>query len=568
MLLGGGTVWTLPGLEGTSKRHCTVGFPFFSDKENGTYQKRFVKDIEGLLVKRMLRETRLGAVTLAVTTGLLLTASFPRVDWGGLVWVAFVPLFYAIKGASPRLSFKLGFLAGLVHQGTLLYWIVGVMHHYGHLPMVLCALILALLVFYLSLYPGLFAMVASQLRARSLPYYLTGPFLWAALEYIKSFFLSGFPWEYLGHSQYNQLHLIQISDILGVYGLSALIMAVNGVLFEFSDTISRHRTFSWKPLLGVGLLIVGFLTYGTWRIEKTDTTIEAAPKRTVALIQGNIDQSVKWLPSFQRETLRRYAALSAEALRHSPDLIIWPETALPFYFLHDGDLTTQVLELVRTSGVHFVLGSPSFRGTGQTIQYYNSAYLVGPTGKVVGKYDKIHLVPYGEYVPLKRYFPFLGKMVEAVGDFDSGKKGQVLSWGHESIGILICFEAIFPELAGSMVRNGAQLLINITNDAWFGRSSAPYQHLSMVVFRAVENHLAVARAANTGISAFVDPVGRLLDQTPLFEEAVRTRALPVMNHKSFYARHGDIFAMGCILISVLIWIGASRNRLFHRRGYS
>jgi apolipoprotein N-acyltransferase len=232
--------------------------------------------------------------------------------------------------------------------------------------------------------------------------------------------------------------------------------------------------------------------------------------------------------------------------------------------LHDEDLTAETLELVRTSGVHFLLGSPSFRRTGQGIRYYNSAYLVGPTGKVVGKYDKVHLVPYGEYVPLKRYFPFLGKIVEAVGDFDSGQKGQVLSWGNERIGMLICFEAIFPELARSMVQNGAQLLINITNDAWFGKSSAPYQHLSMVVFRAVENHLVVARAANTGISAYVDPVGRLLDQTPLFEEAMRSRALPMMSHKSFYARHGDIFAIGCILTSLILWIGAFWRRFVHR----
>ena len=502
----------------------------------------------------MLCGTPLRGVILAVTTGLLVTVSFPRIAWGGLAWIAFIPLLYAIKDTSSREGFILGFLAGLVHYGTLLYWIVGVINHYGHLPIVLCVLIFMLLLLYLSLYPALFAMAVSQLRARSFPYYVTGPFFWVTLEYVKSFFLSGFPWEHLGYSQYQQLHLIQISDILGIYGLSALIMAVNGVLFECSDTISRERTFAWKPLVGVGLVTAGFLTYGTWRIEKTDKTIEAAPKRTLALIQGNIDQSVKWLPSFQRETLQRYGTLSHDALKTRPDLIIWPETALPFYFLHDGDLTAETLALVRTSGVHFVLGSPSFCQTGQSIRYYNSAYLLSPTGKVVGQYDKVHLVPYGEYVPFKRYFPFLGKMVEAVGDFDSGKKGQVLLWGSERIGVLICFEAIFPELARSMVQNGAQLLINITNDAWFGRSSAPYQHLSMVVFRAVENHLAVARAANTGISAFVDPVGRLLDQTPLFEEAVRSRAVPVMDHTSFYARHGDIFAIGCLLMSLVILI--------------
>ena len=503
---------------------------------------------------------RLFDVTLAATTGLLLTSSFPQISLGFLAWVTFVPLFYSIKDTPPMASFKLGFLAGLVHYATLLYWIAGVTHHYGQLPSILCALILMLLVLYLSLYPGLFAMVVSQLRARSLPYYLTAPFFWTALEYVKSLFLSGFPWENLGHSQYNQLHLIQISDILGTYGLSALIMAVNAVLFEAWNTVSKKRSFAWKPILSVVLVIAGFLTYGTWRIRKIDRAAESAPKRAIALVQGNIDQSKKWLPSFQHETLQRYSTLSVAALKTGPDLIIWPETALPFYFLYDEDLTRDSLEVVRACRVNFVLGSPSFRKTGQKIRYYNSAYLVDPCGKVVGKYDKVHLVPYGEYVPLKRYFPFLGKMVEAVGDFKPGKRGQVLLWGCEKIGVLICFEAIFPELARSMVQNGAQLLINITNDAWFGKSSAPYQHLSMVVFRAVENHLAVARAANTGISAFVDPVGRLLDETPLFEEATRTRSVPIMNHMSFYARHGDIFAVGCVLISVILCIISVRSK--------
>ena len=173
---------------------------------------------------------------------------------------------------------------------------------------------------------------------------------------------------------------------------------------------------------------------------------------------------------------------------------------------------------------------------------------------MLGKYDKVHLVPYGEYVPLKRFFPFLGKLVEAVGDFRPGKEGQVLSLNGEKVGILICFEIIFPELSRLMVKNGAQLLVNITNDAWFGTSSAPYQHLSMGVLRAVENHRAVARAANTGISAFVDPVGRILDKTPLFEEAVRIRSLPVMDQETFYTHYGDLFAIGCVLISMVACI--------------
>jgi apolipoprotein N-acyltransferase len=501
-----------------------------------------------------------GDAGLAAISGLLLTASFPKVDWQWLAWIALIPFFGAIKGHSPRAGLKLGFLTGLVHYTTLLYWVVGVMATYGQLPILLCWLILALLVVYLSLYPAVFAMVISRGPQTSPLYFWCAPFLWAGLEYIRAFLLSGFPWENLGCSQYNRLHLIQISDILGVYGLSALIVAVNAALFELWDAASQKRPFAWKPMLATACVMAGVLVYGAWRVARVDRAAEAAPKRVVSLVQGNIDQSVKWVDSFQGETLNRYGNLSLEALVSRPDLIIWPETALPFYFLRDEALSAQVLALVRTCGVYFLVGSPSFRTYGSQIHYYNSAFLLGPSGDVLGQYDKVHLVPYGEYVPLKPFFPFLGKIVEAVGNFESGEKGQVLSWKTAKLGVLICFEVIFPELARAMAQNGAQLLVNITNDAWFGTSSAPYQHLSMAVFRAVENHRALARAANTGISAFVDPVGRLLDETPLYQEAVRTRAMPMMGQKTFYTSHGDLFAIGCLLISLILCINLFRNR--------
>lgn len=516
--------------------------------------------MRGLFLKGREHGIKPSDVGLAVLTGLLLTASFPQMDWGFVAWIAFVPLFFAIKDKGPSTGFMLGLVAGLVHYGTLLYWIAGVTYYYGRLPLALCIVVLLLLALYLSLYPGLFAMFINRLSARALPYYLAAPFVWVALEYVKSFFLSGFPWENLGYSQHNWLRLIQISDIFGVYGLSAILIAVNGAFFEGSYVFSAGQGFAWKPLLGVTLVLTGVLTYGTWRIDHVDRAVEDAPKRTIGLIQGNVDQSLKWLPSFQQETLRRYGALSAAALEKKPDLIVWPETALPFYFLEDEELTQETLSVVRRCKVDFVFGSPSFSRTGQHTGYYNSAYLVNQSGDVSGRYDKVHLVPYGEYVPLKRYFPFLGKMVQAVGDFDSGKPGQVLVWRNHKIGLLICFEAIFPELARSMARNGAELLINITNDAWFGRSSAPYQHLSMVVFRAVENHLAVARAANTGVSAFVDPAGRVLEETPLFEEAVRTHALPLMKAESFYTRYGDVFALGCVVMSLVIYVISFRRQ--------
>ncbi|MDY6954518.1 MAG: apolipoprotein N-acyltransferase, partial [Thermodesulfobacteriota bacterium] len=498
-------------------------------------------------------------------SGLLLTASFPKLGWDFLAWIALWLLFCALKGKSPQVGFKIGFLWGLVHYATLLYWIAGVMETYGRLPTVVSWSILLLLVIYLSLYPALFALLVTHLQTRSGAYLWSAPFLWVGLEYVRAFLLSGFPWENLGYSQYSRLHLIQISDILGVYGLSALIVAVNVALFALWGAIRQKQASFWKPILAVALAVAAFLGYGTWRLSEVEDRATKAPKRTVALAQGNIDQTQKWLPSFQGETVRRYGRLSLAALENRPDLIVWPETALPFYFLHDEALTRQMVELVRSCGVHFLVGSPSFRAGGQELHRYNSAYLLNPAGDVLGRYDKVHLVPYGEYVPLKRYFPFLGKLVEAVGDFRPGNKGHLLSLGSEKLGVLICFEVIFPELARAMCQNGAQLLVSITNDAWFGTSSAPHQHLSMAVFRAVENHMALARAANTGISAFIDPVGRILDATPLFHEAVRARPLPMMGQKTFYARFGDLFAAGCLLLSLVMGLWAWRHALSGNR---
>jgi apolipoprotein N-acyltransferase len=379
------------------------------------------------------------------------------------------------------------------------------------------------------------------------------PFLWVGLEYVRSFLLSGFPWESLGYSQFDWLQLIQISDMFGVYGVSALIVAVNTLFFELLKQIGEKKALPWTASAVVVLFFGATLGYGAWRIKRIDESATLAPSLAVALVQGNIDQARKWDPSFQEETLRRYEGLTRTTWRDRPNLTIWPETALPFYFLRDQVLADQVIALVREAKSHFVLGSPSFETAGDEVRYFNSAYLVGPDGAVLGRYDKVHLVPYGEYVPLRRFFPFLGKIVEAVGDFEVGSAGRVLSWEGGRLGVLICFEVIFPGLARSLTAKGAQLLVNITNDAWFGKSSAPYQHLSMAVFRAVENRRTLARAANTGISAFVDPVGRILDETPLFEEAVRTRSVPIMEERPLYTRWGDAFAILCVMGCLGAW---------------
>jgi apolipoprotein N-acyltransferase len=241
--------------------------------------------------------------------------------------------------------------------------------------------------------------------------------------------------------------------------------------------------------------------------------------------------------------------------------VIWPETATPFYFMDDKILSDMMIEKIKTKGAHFIIGSPSYAAGKKSLIFHNSAYLVSPQGQTRGKYDKVHLVPFGEYVPLKRWLPFIDKLVAQVGDFKPGKKGNTFSWEDRKVGMLICYEAIFPGLARAMVQNGAELLVNITNDAWFGRTSAAFQHLSMAVFRAVENRRYLARAANTGISGFVDPCGRIISPTSLFQEAAVLEQISLLKTISFYNRWGQ-WPLGLLVISILsVYIGAQRLHL-------
>ncbi|MBW2109104.1 MAG: apolipoprotein N-acyltransferase [Deltaproteobacteria bacterium] len=512
----------------------------------------------GQLAEKHLDRIQATDIACAVLSGGLLSASFPKIGWFPCAWIALVPLLYAAHNRPGAVALRLGFLTGMIHFTTVLYWIPAVVNTYGGLPLLASWAVLLILVMYLSLYLTAFTGLLGMLHRLGLSACWTAPILWTGLEYLRGIALTGFPWANVGYSQFKWLQVIQISDIFGVYIVSAMIVAVNAVLFECCEAIVEKKALCWKSALCVGALVAAVLIYGAWRMPQVNAAAHRAPQKTVSLVQGNIDQSKKWVPSFQEETIRRYWALTVEALESGPDLVVWPETALPFYFLRDEPATTEVLKHIQTTNAYFVLGSPSFSTNGQAVRYYNSAYLVAPDGVVLDRYDKVHLVPYGEYVPFKKVFPFLGKIVAAVGDFSSGRAGHVLSLNGAPLGVLICFEVIFPDLARALVKKGARLMINLTNDAWFGTTSAPYQHLSMAVFRAVETRRTLARAANTGISAFIDPAGRILEPTELFQKALRTRRVPLMTGTTVYVRYGDFFAIGCLVITgmyVLMAIG-------------
>jgi apolipoprotein N-acyltransferase len=300
--------------------------------------------------------------------------------------------------------------------------------------------------------------------------------------------------------------------------------------------------------------------YGHFRTANIRESLKKASPMEVTLVQGNIDQNIKWDARYQSETLNIYRSLSLSAIPAPDGLIVWPETAAPFYFERPDPLREAVIHLARISGRPLLFGSPSYEDENGRVSFMNSAYLLRPDGVVAGRYDKVHLVPYGEYVPLRQFFPFIGKLVAGIGDFRPGKGFDPLVSDGRRLGVLICYEGIFPEAARDYKRNRADLLVNITNDAWFGRTSAPYQHLSMTVFRAVENRLYLVRAANTGVSAVIDPTGVILSRTGVFERTVLKGEVKFIDEKSFYASYGDLFVYLCGLLLILIDFMQKRRR--------
>jgi len=505
-------------------------------------------------------KSEIKTILILVSSGLLLTAVFPKMSQDRLAWLALVPLLWALNDAAPREAFRRGLVFGIAHFLSLLYWLVPTMVIYGHLPVVLGVSVLFVFAAVLSL---LFIApmtcgfaFAGRTPVRVLLFF---PVFWVGFEYLRSFLFTGFPWELLGYSQHSRLQLIQISDIVGVYGVSGLIALANAALFLATLVVCR-KPWRGRPVTGrmaiggiaAAAVLVGLTwAYGELRIREIDRLASAAPTVRVAVVQGNIEQSQKWEPAFQVATIENYIRLSLSTRPQQPELIVWPESAAPFYFLKEVPPTRMLLDGVVANGTYFLIGAPAFELKGRAADYFNRAYLIGPGGEVLGTYDKAHLVPYGEFTPFKEYLPFLGKIVEHVGDFVAGPQGMTLDWQGRKLGIQICYEIIFPELSRQLTKNGAALLINITNDAWYGTTAGPYQHFSLVVLRAVENRRALARAANTGISGFIDPVGRVLDPTPLMEEAAVTRALPMLTIETIYTRFGDVFAFVCLSIALV-----------------
>jgi len=486
---------------------------------------------------------------LAAGSGVLCTAAFPPWDIGLVSFVALVPLFLALEGVVPRQAAWLGYTSGLCFFLGTIWWVVNTMTTYGRMPLGLSLVALLLLCAVLGAYTAAFTWLlsAGQHRLRlpggSVPLVAAG--LWTALEFLRSHLFSGFPWALLGYSQYRQPTIRLLASAVGVYGISALVVLVNGTIADLLARTWRGRVGGSRrrgALLPVGLTILALgstLAYARaiWR----DPT--GGPTVRVGLLQGNIDQSLKWDRSYQAATLDIYERLARRVAEEKPALIVWPETALPFLLRREPELGARVRRFIAEVGIPTLTGSPDL---GEDALLYNTAFLLRPDGEIGGRYDKRHLVPFGEYVPLRTIFFFLDKLVVGIGDFGRGRAATVFSLDGVQFSVMICYEVIFPGEVREFVDRGAAFLVNITNDAWFGRSGAPYQHLAMAAMRTVENGTYLVRAANTGVTAVIAPTGEILAHTGIFTEASLLGTIRLRQRQTLYTRYGDILAWACL----------------------
>jgi apolipoprotein N-acyltransferase len=477
--------------------------------------------------------------------------------------VAFSPLLVAVvlevrRRASLRRVFGLGVLTGVVYFSGTLYWLIEVMATFGGLPKGVAALLALALAAYLAVFIGLFTwLLAKAVRRWDASAIWLAPALWVATEWLRAWLGWAFPWVLLGSSQATVLPVVQLASVTGVYGLSALIALISTTAAALALRRDR-RTIHLAIAAAILLTAVG--TWGAWRIGRSDLISAGTPIR-IGLLQGNISQDAKWNPAFRTSIMERYIGLSRQALAAGAQLVMWPEASTPFYFDLDSAMAAPVRRLAAESRTPFVIGTDEFeRGqSGRPDRYFNTAVLVGTDGLTRAAYRKVRLVPFGEYVPYKKLLFFVGPLVEAVSDFSAGESLTVFDADGSRFSVAICYEAVYAGMAREFVANGAQLLTTITNDAWFGRSSAASQHFDQAGLRAVEQGRYLVRAANTGFSGAVDPYGRVIAKSELFETTALAVDVRLLAGRTIYSRTGDLVAWLSLALTALMLIRARRG---------
>ncbi len=512
------------------------------------------------------RVTRLD-YTLAFISGALLALSFPKYGHPAFAWVALVPLLLALtgwngrpgplRGIAPLRAVGLSLVAGTTFFLGTVYWTGSVIVTFGDVPVPVAAIGVVLMSAYLALYHVVGLLVTSRviaaLGARGLFF---APLGWVGGEYLRGFMLEGFPWVPLGNSQVRLLPVAQLASVLGVYGLSLLVAYVNATVAFALLRSGRSRTIA---VATAAVVLLGIGGWGTWRIRDASLTRQGTPIR-VGIIQPNIEQNAKLAAAEDgnvqeaRRIFTTNLAMTRDVVRRGAEFVIWPESSIPFKFDRD-PRGEEIRALAREIKVPILFGSDEeIIGKG-SYTIYNSAYELQPDGRTAAVYRKIHLVPFGEFVPLRKWFFFIKPLVDSFTDFSAGDAIVLLPVNGHPVSTAICYEVVYPSLMRAAVQQGSELLTTITNDGWYGHSSAPYQHFEMAAMRAIEQGRYLARAANTGISGLVDPYGQVVRQSAIFEQVGLVESARFLTGTTVYGRIGDVVgyaSLGLTLLTALI----------------
>ena len=492
---------------------------------------------------------------------MLLAVSFPRYGHPAFAWVALVPLITALFDRQPgrpvflgQRAFLLGLVTGAAYFGGTVYWTGAVVQQFGGLSWPVAVLVASLLVAYLALFPAVFALGLGWLGWRlGRGAMMLAPAVWVATELGRTYFWSGFPWVLLGYSQTTVLPVAQIASVVGVFGVSALVALVGAALSYF--VVVR----SGRSITALGVVAAVMLAVSLWGSHRmtTGTLDRQGTAVRVGLVQGNIPQDQKWDEAQADNILATYLMMTRAAADQGAQLVIWPESSLPFMFEEDRAGADRIRALVKETGIDLLFGSDQVTHASPPL-YYNAAFMVLKDGSVSGVYRKMHLVPFGEFVPLKNLLFFVGPLVERAGEFAAGESTVMLRGSHGTISTAICYEIVFPGLVRQAVRQGSQLLTTITNDAWYGQSSAPYQHFLQASMRAIEQGRYLARTANTGISGIVDPYGRVLFHSEIFQRAIIVADVRMIDVRTVYGKIGDACAYACAALVLAAFAAAFR----------
>ena len=480
---------------------------------------------------------------------MLLFACFPLLNWHPLVWVAAVPLLGAVV-SEPQLgrAYLLGALTGSIFLAGSVYWFVEVMTVYGHMSLALAVAVMVPFLVLFSSFWGVFGLVLAWAARRSLAAaLLLSPFLWVTLELARTYqFIGGFPWNLLGYAVQSS-GLRQLASTTAVYGLSFLAVASSALI---TWAILEWQAKQFRPLAAWVVLLVA-MNYAL------DPPPAPLGTNVALLVQPNVpmDEAAQenWEPWQNPKPLLSLVAMSEESLRRlgtqllTPPLIVWSENPAPFFFGRDPVFRTAIENMARDAHAYAVIGTNTFEGPDNSLPH-NSAVVLNPLGQLVQQYDKIHLVPFGEYVP--GWLPgTVGKITAQVGNYVPGTKYQAATTPGGAIGIFICYESIFPQLVRRLTPAGPSVLVTISDDGWYDDSSAAYQHLEMVRFRAIENHRFLLRSTNDGVTALIDPFGRILETIPRHRAMALSGNFSFLAEETFYKARGDVFAWLCAVTS-------------------